>query len=135
MLFSFNAGAATKAPSAVAPRLGKDAFKAESSQTIRAFDPSKIQARRPKRKSLKERSAADLCPLDIVPGRSFGPLKLGMNRDELEKLHLPARLTNEGEGYVSSNEDQLERGSVGPFYVVLTNNKLTRIRGDLDLLP
>jgi len=131
------AEAATKTPGSQEPRLGAKALPGtESPKDIKAFNYSKYQARRnSKRKFMQKRSATDLCPVEVVPGRSFGPLKLGMNREEIENLKLPARLSNENEGYVSAGENQFERGSVGPFHVVLTNNKLTRIRADLEALP
>lgn len=139
LIFGVGAHAATQSPTLKPSNVGAHAIPAtESSKNIKAFDPSKAQARRPgpKKKYLQRRSSKnELCPVEIVPGKSFGPLKLGMAREELEKLRLPARLQNENADYVSANENQFTRGSVGPFYVQLTNDKLTLIRAEFDRLP
>ncbi|HEX4923236.1 MAG TPA: hypothetical protein VFV50_04090, partial [Bdellovibrionales bacterium] len=75
------------------------------------------------------------CPVQVVPGERFGPVAIGMTRADVERLGLPARLPAQDRDYVSKDETDFVRGTVGPFWVELEGDRVTRIRAALKSLP
>lgn len=89
----------------------------------------------PRTSKAAARQPRPACPIKVVAGESFGPVKIGMTREELERLGMPARVPPEQDHYVSKDETEFARGRVGPFLVELQANQVTRIRASLRTLP